>query len=113
MVDHGAVLARLDEALEARRAADPETSYVAGLYAGGASAILAKVAEEAEEAVEAGEGDDDAHLVHELADLWFHTIVLLKYRHLSPDDVLAELGRRFGVSGLTEKAARDDSRQSR
>lgn len=107
------VLDHLEASLEARRTADPSSSYVAGLYAGGAAAILDKVAEEVAEAVEAGHGDDDAHLVHELADLWFHTIVLLKHRHLSSEDVLAELGRRFGVSGLEEKAARGDSQQSR
>lgn len=99
----------LEDALEARRAADPSSSYVAQLYAGGAHAILDKVAEEATEVIEAGHGDDNEHLVHEVADLWFHTMVLLKHRGLSSDDVFAELGRRFGVSGLEEKAARDNS----
>lgn len=111
MADQGEVLARLAEVLESRREADPESSYVAGLYAKGEPAILAKIAEESEEVIEAGGGDDDAHLVHEVADLWFHTLVLLKHRRLSPDDVLSELGRRFDVSGLTEKAARP-ARQS-
>jgi len=100
------ILARLTDVLAARRRADPDSSYVAGLYARGADAILAKIEEEAAEVVAAGHGADDAHLVHEVADLWFHSMVLLLYRDLAPDDVLAELARRFGVSGLEEKAAR-------
>lgn len=107
------ILARLDAALEARRDRDPGSSYVAGLLAGGRDAIVAKIREEADEVIEAADSDDDAHLIHEIADLWFHTIVLLIHRRLSSDAVLAELGRRFGVSGLAEKAARDDHQQSR
>lgn len=100
------ILARLDAVLEARREADPEVSYVAGLLSKGNEAIVAKIAEEAEEVIDAAAGDDDEHLIHEVADLWFHTVVLLKHRRRSSDDVLAELGQRFGVSGLVEKAAR-------
>lgn len=105
MTENG-ILERLTEVLAARRDADPERSYVAGLYAGGSEAILAKIEEEAAEVLEAGRGPDDQHLVHELADLWFHSMVLLLSRGLTPDDVLTELARRFGVSGLDEKAAR-------
>lgn len=100
------ILAVLDEALALRRNADPERSYTASLYAGGASAITAKIAEESEEVVEAAGEDDDTHLVHEVADLWFHCMVLLQSRGLDAQAVQAELGRRFGISGHEEKAAR-------
>lgn len=104
------ILTRLTEVLAARRDADPERSYVAGLYAGGHEAILAKIEEEAAEVLAAARGADDPHLVREIADLWFHSMVLLVSRDLTPDDVLAELARRFGVSGLDEKAARGGGR---
>ena len=100
------VLARLAEVLAARRGADPAESYVASLYARGLDAILKKVGEEATEVVIAAKGGDDGQLVHELADLWFHCLVLLVHRGLAPEAVLAELERRFGLSGLEEKAAR-------
>jgi phosphoribosyl-ATP pyrophosphohydrolase len=70
-------------------------------------AILKKVGEEATETVIAAKGDDDEQLVYETADLWFHTLVMLAARDLGPADVLAELERRFGLSGIDEKAARD------
>ncbi|HHH35220.1 MAG TPA: phosphoribosyl-ATP diphosphatase [Gammaproteobacteria bacterium] len=100
------VLIRLAEVLAARREADPARSYVASLYARGLDTILKKVGEEATEVVIAAKGGDDAQLVHELADLWFHCLVLLAHRGMSPEAVLAELERRFGLSGLEEKAAR-------
>lgn len=100
------IFAQLDAALAARRDADPEKSYTAALYAGGVPAITAKVSEEAAEVVEAAGENDDTHLVHEVADLWFHTMVLLQSRGLDTAAVQAELARRFGVSGLTEKASR-------
>jgi len=100
------VLNRLAAVLEARKAADPGSSYVAGLYAKGLDAILKKVGEEATETVIAAKAGDRAQLVHETADLWFHTLVLLVQQGLKPEDVLAELDRRFGLSGLEEKAAR-------
>lgn len=100
------ILDRVAEVLEARRRESPETSYVAGLYNKGPDTILKKIGEEATEVVIAGKGEDPAALVHEVADLWFHTMVLLASRDLSHDLVLAELERRFGISGLTEKAAR-------
>ncbi len=102
-------LHRLAETLEARKQASPGDSYVAGLYAGGLEAMLAKIREEAQETVEAG-GGDPGHLVHEVADLWFHCLVLLAYRDLGPGAVLDELERRFGTSGLVEKAQRERSR---
>ena len=99
-------LARLAQVLEERRLASPDSSYVAGLYAGGVDRILKKIGEEATELVLAGKGDDDKAIVHEAADLWFHTLVLLTYKGLGPEAVLEELDARMGRSGLDEKAAR-------
>lgn len=105
-VSPDAMLERLAELLESRKSADPEQSYVAGLYQRGIDAILKKVGEEAAETLLAAKDGQRDALIHEVADLWFHTLVLLAYQGLSPADVTAELGRRFGVSGLEEKAAR-------
>lgn len=99
-------LEQLGATLAARRTADPEHSYTAGLLQDGGERILKKIGEEATEVVIAGSGRDDAALVHEVADLWYHTLVLLAARGLGPGDVLAELDRRSGVSGHDEKAAR-------
>jgi phosphoribosyl-ATP pyrophosphohydrolase len=99
-------LAELAAVLEARKAADPGDSYVAGLYAAGLDAILQKVGEEAVETILAAKQGDAERLVHETADLWFHSLVMLAQQGLGPQDVLDELGRRFGLSGLAEKAAR-------
>jgi len=99
-------LQQLAAVLEARKAADPESSYVARLYAKGLDAILKKIGEEATETVLAAKDGDPAKVVYETADLWFHTLVLLAHQGLGPDAVLAELRRRFGLSGLAEKAAR-------
>ncbi len=108
------VLAKLTEILQQRKGAEPDSSYVASLYDKGLDAILKKVGEEATETVMAAKdlaqgGDVDklkGKLVYEVADLWFHTMVLLADQGLSADDVLKELARRFGVSGHDEKAAR-------
>ncbi|NCA69570.1 MAG: phosphoribosyl-ATP diphosphatase [Sphingobacteriia bacterium] len=100
------VLARLAEVLESRKGADPGDSYVAGLYAKGLDAILKKIGEEATETVMAAKDGVPERLVREVADLWFHTLVLLAHQGLGPDAVLDELRRRFGLSGLAEKAAR-------
>jgi phosphoribosyl-ATP pyrophosphohydrolase len=99
-------LQRLAEVLEARKGADPESSYVAKLYSKGLDAILKKVGEEATETILAAKDGDAEHLVYETADLWFHTLVMLAQQGLGPDAVLRELERRFGLSGLEEKAAR-------
>lgn len=99
-------LQRLAEVLETRKQADPQSSYVAGLYHQGLDAILKKVGEEATETVIAAKGGDTEQLVYETADLWFHTLVLLAHQGVGPDEVLRELERRFGLSGLEEKAAR-------
>ena len=99
-------LAKLAEVIEQRKAADPQSSYVASLYEKGLDRILKKVGEEATETVIAAKGGDDTQLVYETADLWFHTLVMLAARGLGPADVLAELERRFGLSGIEEKASR-------
>lgn len=99
-------LTRLAAVLEARKAADPGSSYVASLYAKGLDAILKKVGEEAAETIVAAKNDDDQALINETADLWFHCLVMLAEKGLGPEAVLAELDRRFGLSGLEEKAAR-------
>lgn len=99
-------LTQLAAVLEARKNAAPDSSYVAGLYAKGLDAILKKIGEEAAETVLAAKQGDRQQIVHETADLWFHTLVLLAQQGLKPDDVLQELERRFGLSGLVEKAQR-------
>lgn len=99
-------LERLAAVLEARKGADPKSSYVAGLYARGLDAILKKIGEEATETVIAAKGGRADELVHEIADLWFHCLVLLAQRGLAPRDVYNELERRFGTSGVDEKATR-------
>jgi phosphoribosyl-ATP pyrophosphohydrolase len=100
------VLQRLAEVLESRKQADPADSYVAGLYAKGLDAILKKIGEEATETVLAAKEGIPDRIVYETADLWFHTLVLLAHQGLRPEQVLDELARRFGVSGVEEKAAR-------
>jgi phosphoribosyl-ATP pyrophosphohydrolase len=100
------ILRELAATLEARKQADPDSSYVARLYARGLDAILKKVGEEATETLLAAKNGDPEHLVRETADLWFHTLVMLAHQGLGPDAVLNELRRRFGTSGLAEKAAR-------
>ncbi|MBN8509935.1 MAG: phosphoribosyl-ATP diphosphatase [Burkholderiales bacterium] len=99
-------LARLAAVVESRRGGDPATSYVARLFSKGPDAILKKVGEEATEVVMAGKDGDPAKVVYEVADLWFHTLLLLAQHGLRPADVLAELSRREGQSGLEEFAAR-------
>jgi phosphoribosyl-ATP pyrophosphohydrolase len=101
------ILDKLAEVLEARKSASPGSSYVAGLYAAGLDAVLEKVGEEAAEVIAAAREDEPSALVHETADLWFHCLVMLAARGLHPRDVLAELERRFGISGIQEKAGRD------
>ena len=100
------ILTELTEILEQRKGAESDSSYVASLYNKGLDAILKKVGEEATETVMAAKDGDKDKLVYEVADLWFHTMILLADQNLSADDVLAELARRFGVSGHDEKASR-------
>ena len=100
------ILRQLAEVLEQRKQAEPDSSYVASLYDKGLDSILKKIGEEATETVMAAKDGDRDHLVYEVADLWFHSLVLLAHQGLGPDPVLKELERRFGLSGLEEKAAR-------
>lgn len=100
------ILQRLADTLAARRGADPASSYTAKLLGKGEDAILKKVAEECAETLLASKDGDTLHLIREVADLWFHTLVLLAWHELRPEDVLRELARREGVSGIAEKNAR-------
>src|SRR5438046_8119612 len=100
------VLARLAATIESRKAADPKSSYVASLFARGDDAILKKIGEEATEAVMAAKDGDKIRITAEVADLWFHCLVLLVRHGMGPEEVLAELERREGVSGIDEKEAR-------
>lgn len=103
------ILPRLAEVLEQRKQADPDSSYVARLYAKGLDAILKKIGEEATETVMAAKDGVPERIINEVADLWFHSLVLLAQQGLGPEAVLAELDRRFGLSGLEEKARRSAS----
>ena len=102
------ILDRLAETLEARKQTSPDSSYVAKLYAKGTDAILKKIGEEATETVMAAKDDQPEKIIYEVADLWFHTLVLLAHKGLKPADVLNELARREGLSGLVEKANRHE-----
>ncbi len=103
---HNETLARIANAIEERKTGNPEESYVARLFAKGEDAILKKIGEEATETVLAAKDGDRLHLVRETADLWFHCMVMLAHYGLGPQDIIAELHRREGISGLDEKAAR-------
>ena len=100
------ILQQLAKVLEERKDADPDSSYVAKLYDKGLDAILKKIGEEATETVMAAKDGNKEQIIYETADLWFHTLVMLAQQGLSPDDVLDELARRFGLSGIEEKANR-------
>lgn len=104
-------LQRLAEVLEQRKQAGADTSYVASLHAKGLNKILEKVGEECTETLLAAKdcerSGDKSELIYETADLWFHSLVMLSHLGLGPEDVLNELERRFDLSGLAEKAARD------
>ena len=105
MID-ASILRRLGEVIAARRQSDPASSYVASLFAKGQDAVLKKVAEEAAETLLASKDGANLQIVRETADLWFHSMILLAWHGLGPDDVLAELRRREGISGIDEKKAR-------
>ena len=101
-------LKRLADLIESRRGADPGTSYVARLLGKGEDAVLKKIGEEATETVMAAKDGDARRIVAETADLWFHTLVMLAHYGLRPEHVIAELERREGLSGLDEKAQRQN-----
>ena len=100
------VLEQLEAVLEQRKSADADSSYVASLHAKGLDAILKKIGEEATETVLAAKDGDAEHVIYETADLWFHSMVMLSHMGISHQQVLDELQRRFGLSGLEEKAQR-------
>ena len=102
----GDILARLMAVLESRKEAEPGSSYVAGLYDKGLDAILKKIGEESAETIIAAKSGDKQQIVYETADLWFHSLVLLAQQNLTAQQVLDELERRFGLSGIEEKASR-------
>ena len=100
------LLDRLAETIQSRLRGDAATSYVANLASKGLDAILKKLAEEAAETLLASKDGDKLHLIRETADLWFHSMVLLAWHGVHPSDVLAELERREGISGIEEKNSR-------
>ena len=100
------ILRRLAETIESRKLADANSSYVAKLFHGGQDKILKKIAEESAETLMASKDGNAEQVIYETADLWFHCLILLAYHGLTPDDVLKELERREGVSGIQEKASR-------
>lgn len=107
------VLERLADIIESRKGGDSESSYVARLLSRGEDAVLKKIGEESTETVMAAKDGDRMRIVGETADLWFHCLIMLAHYGLRPSDVLLELRRREGISGLDEKAARDDSDRAR
>lgn len=100
------ILLELAKTLENRKNAAPDSSYVASLYDKGLDEILKKIGEEATEVVLAAKSGEKTAIIHETADLWFHTLVMLTQQGLGPNDILSELNQRFGLSGLEEKANR-------
>jgi len=104
------ILKKLTETLEARKKDDPTKSYTASLYRDGLEAILKKVNEEAFETIIAARQGDNKELIHEFADLWFHTLVLMVHKNLSAEDILNELAKREGTSGIEEKENRSKSK---
>ena len=103
------ILLRLMAVLQSRKGADPDSSYVAGLYARGLDTILKKIGEESTETIIAVKSGDKEQIIYETADLWFHCLVMLAQQNLDARLVLEELDRRFGVSGIDEKAAREQT----
>ena len=100
------ILDRLADVLESRKGGDPGDSYVSRLFSRGEDAILKKIGEEATEAVMAAKDGDKLRIVGETADLWFHCLIMLAHYGLRPTDVLMELRRREGISGIDEKSSR-------
>ena len=107
------ILERLADVVESRKGGDSDKSYVSRLLANAPDAVLKKIGEEATETVMAAKDGDRRRIVGETADLWFHCLIMLAHFGLRPSDVLAELRRREGISGIDEKAARSDSKRAR
>ncbi len=100
------ILKQLEQILEERKSANADKSYVASLYAKGLDEILKKIGEESAEVIMAAKDDDQDKIIYEVADLWFHTLVLLRHKNIKIDKIQDELSSRFGLSGLKEKANR-------
>ncbi len=101
------ILKQLENVLEQRKNTDAGASYVASLYAKGLDEILKKIGEESAEVIIAGKDGDEDKIIYEVADLWFHTLVLLRHKNIEVAKISDELSKRFGLSGLTEKANRN------
>jgi phosphoribosyl-ATP pyrophosphohydrolase len=102
------ILTKLEKILEDRKSANADESYVSSLYAKGLDEILKKIGEESTEVIMASKDDDKDKIIYEVTDLWFHTLVLLRHKDIEIDKILDELSRRFGLSGLEEKANRNN-----
>jgi len=100
------ILNALEQILEERKSASKDQSYVSSLYSKGANAILEKISEESEEVIKAVNEEGRKEVIHEVADLWFHLLVLLRYEDIQIEEIESELARRFGISGHDEKASR-------
>ena len=105
----GEILSTLEKILEQRKSATADKSYVASLYNQGTEKILDKISEESAEVIMAAKEEGKDKIIHEVADLWFHTLVLLRHKNISVKEIETELIRRFGVSGHVEKATRNKS----
>ena len=103
------ILSTLEKILEQRKSATADNSYVASLYNQGTDKILDKISEEAAEVIMAAQDKGNDKIIHEVADLWFHTLVLLRHKDISIKEIETELIRRFGLSGHAEKASRNKS----
>ncbi|MCS5590080.1 MAG: phosphoribosyl-ATP diphosphatase [Candidatus Thioglobus sp.] len=101
------ILLNLEKILEQRKTASSDKSYVSSLYTEGTNKILEKISEESEEVIMAAKNEGNAEIIHEIADLWFHTLVLLRHKNISVEEIESELARRFGISGHKEKASRN------
>lgn len=101
------ILKELEKVLEDRKSANAENSYVASLYAKGIDEILKKIGEESAEVIMAAKDDNSEKIIYEVADLWFHTLVLLRHKDIEIDKIQQELSSRFGLSGIEEKANRN------
>ena len=107
------ILSALEKILEQRKSATADNSYVASLYNQGTDKILDKISEESAEVIMAAKDEGNDKIIHEVADLWFHTLVLLRHKNISIKEIEIELIRRFGVSGHTEKDARYKSNEEK
>ena len=107
------ILSTLEKILEQRKSATADNSYVASLYNQGTDKILDKISEESAEVIKAAKDEGNDKIIYEMADLWFHTLVLLRHKNISIKEIETELIRRFGVSGHTEKSARTKSNEEK